>query len=123
MDVLSEYEQPEAHSEERTSLTIYPKSKTEELIQGIFNLLDLLTFFTLNANEARAWKIKKGMTVLSAAGIIHSDFQNNFIKAEVISWNNLIKAGGLIEARKLGMTRIEGKDYIIKDGDVIEIRI
>ncbi len=123
IDVLSEYEQLELNLEGGTFLDIDSKSKIDELIQEVFNLLDLLTFFTFNANEVRAWKIKRGTTALLAAGLIHTDFQNNFIKAEVIPWDVLIKAGGLIEARKLGMTRIEGKNYIIKDGDVIEIKI
>jgi len=84
--------------------------------------LNLITFFAGNQNETRAWTIEKGTTVLEAAGHVHSDFQENFIRALVIPWDKLTGAGSLQEASAKGQIRTEGKEYIVKDGDVIEIK-
>ncbi|MCP2521055.1 DUF933 domain-containing protein, partial [SCandidatus Aminicenantes bacterium Aminicenantia_JdfR_composite] len=87
-----------------------------------YELLNLISFFTIGKNEVKAWTIKKGTSAYEGAGIIHTDIQKGFIKAEVIEWNNLIDAGSLKDAKEKGMVRLEGKDYEIKDGDVIYFR-
>ncbi len=94
-------------------------SGAKKLIQEAYNLLDLITFFTIvGQKEVRAWKIKKGSKALQAGGIVHSDFQERFIKAMIIRWKDLIEAGNTSKAKK----RFEGKNYIIQDGDVVEFR-
>ncbi|MBN3585623.1 DUF933 domain-containing protein, partial [Algoriphagus aestuarii] len=84
--------------------------------------LGLQTFLTAGPKEARAWTIRKGATAPEAAGVIHSDFQRGFIKAEVVSFDDLVAAGSLQEARAAGKVRMEGKDYVMADGDVVEFR-
>jgi len=93
-----------------------------QLAQAGFRALGLQTFLTAGPKEARAWTIKAGATAPQAAGVIHSDFQRGFIKAEVISYDDLITAGSVAAARAAGQARIEGKDYIMRDGDVVEFR-
>lgn len=90
-----------------------------QMIREGFNLLNLITFFTANKNEARAWPIKKGTTAKKAAGVIHSDFERGFICAEVISFEEYVNLESFQKARDLGLIRIEGKDYLVKDGDLI----
>ena len=87
-----------------------------------YGLLDLITFFTANENEARAWALKDGSTVYEAAGKIHSDMQRGFVKADVINSEDLIRAGSVAKARDQGLMRLEGKEYVVQDGDVIYIR-
>ncbi len=87
-----------------------------------FNTLGLQTYLTAGPKEARAWTIHKGDTAPAAAGVIHTDFQKGFIKAEVVSFDDLVAAGSLAEARTKGKVRMEGKDYIMHDGDVVEFR-
>jgi len=87
-----------------------------------FETLGLQTFLTANRNEARAWEIRKGATALEAAGAVHTDFQRGFIKAEVVSFDDLDAAGSMAEARARGLVRIEGKDYVMAEGDVVEFR-
>jgi len=94
----------------------------DQLAQAGFRALGLQTFLTAGPKEARAWTIKAGATAPQAAGVIHSDFQRGFIKAEVVSYDDLIAAGSLPAARAAGKARIEGKDYIMRDGDVVEFR-
>ena len=91
-------------------------------IRTAFDLLGLITYYTAGVKEARAWTIKVGATAPQAAGVIHSDFQRGFIKAEVVSYDDLIAAGSLPAARAAGKARIEGKDYVMRDGDVVEFR-
>ncbi len=93
-----------------------------QLAQAGFRALGLQTFLTAGPKEARAWTIKAGATAPQAAGAIHSDFQRGFIKAEVVSYDDLIAAGSVTAARAAGKARIEGKDYIMRDGDVVEFR-
>ncbi len=93
-----------------------------QLAQAGFRALGLQTFLTAGPKETRAWEIKAGATAPQAAGAIHSDFQRGFIKAEVVSYDDLIAAGSLPAARAAGQARIEGKDYIMRDGDVVEFR-
>ena len=87
-----------------------------------FDTLGLQTFLTAGPKEARAWTIRKGATAPDAAGVIHTDFQRGFIKAEVVSYDALVAAGSMAEAKAKGQVRIEGKDYVMADGDVVEFR-
>ena len=87
-----------------------------------FNTLGLQTYLTAGEKEARAWTIHKGDTAPMAAGVIHTDFQKGFIKAEIISFDELVTAGSMSEARSRGKVRMEGKDYVMQDGDVVEFR-
>ncbi|RKN03232.1 redox-regulated ATPase YchF [Streptomyces radicis] len=87
-----------------------------------FDTLGLQTYLTAGPKEARAWTIKKGATAPEAAGVIHTDFRQGFIKAEVISFDDLMEAGSVTEARSRGKARMEGKDYVMRDGDVVEFR-
>ena len=87
-----------------------------------FNTLGLQTYLTAGPKEARAWTIHKGDTAPAAAGVIHTDFQKGFIKAEVISFDDLVAAGSMNEARAKGKVRMEGKEYVMRDGDVVEFR-
>jgi len=87
-----------------------------------FETLGLQTYLTAGPKEARAWTIHKGDTAPMAAGVIHTDFQRGFIKAEVISFNDLVDAGSMVEARSRGKVRMEGKEYVMHDGDVVEFK-
>ncbi|MFC2018758.1 DUF933 domain-containing protein [Chloroflexota bacterium] len=91
----------------------------DRVIRQSCELAGLVSFFTTVSAEVRAWSIKSGTTALRAAGKIHSDMERGFIRAEVISYDNLLQCGTLAEARKKGLLRLEGKDYIIQDGDVV----
>jgi len=95
------------------------ESGLERTIKLSYELSGLISFFTVASNEVRAWSITKGTTALKAAGKIHTDMEKGFIRAEGISYDYLIKCGSIAEARKQGRLRLEGKDYIIQDGDVI----
>jgi ribosome-binding ATPase len=93
------------------------------LIRAAFELLDLISFFTAGeGKEARAHAIPRGTTVYDAAGKVHSDIQKGFVRAEVVSWNVLVDSGGYAGAREKGLLRIEGRDYLMQDGDVITVR-
>ena len=87
-----------------------------------FSVLGLQTYLTAGPKEARAWTIHKGDTAPMAAGVIHTDFQKGFIKAEIVSFDDLIAAGNMAEAKAKGKVRMEGKDYVMADGDVVEFR-
>ena len=87
-----------------------------------FSTLGLQTYLTAGPKEARAWTISKGATAPEAAGVIHTDFQRGFIKAEVVSFNDLVEAGSMAEAKARGKVRMEGKEYVMADGDVVEFR-
>lgn len=95
----------------------------DDLITASYNLLGLEVFFTTGEVETRAWTIHKGSTAPIAGTAIHTDFKDKFIRAEVVYWSDLLEAGSYAEARARGKVRTEGKDYIVKDGDVIEFRI
>ena len=87
-----------------------------------YKMLGLKTFFTAGPNEIRAWTIKNGFTAPNAAGVIHSDFERGFIKAEVIDFDDYIKNGGELGSKENGKLRLEGKEYLVKDGDVIHFK-
>ncbi len=95
------------------------ESGLAKLTKAAFKLLDLITFLTAGEKETRAWTIKKGTTAPAAAGKIHSDLEKGFIRAEIVSYNDMIKYNGRVGAREAGSVKIEGRDYVVKDGDVI----
>jgi GTP-binding protein YchF len=93
------------------------------VVRGAFSLLELLAFFTAGEDKpAQSWHIRRGSSVWSAAGLIHSDIQRGFVRAEVVPWSELVDAGGYAGARERGTLRIEGRDYLVADGDVITVR-
>ncbi|ASR53841.1 redox-regulated ATPase YchF [Cellulomonas sp. PSBB021] len=94
----------------------------DQLARVGFHTLGLQTYLTAGPKEARAWTIRQGWTAPQAAGVIHTDFQKGFIKAEVISFEDLVEAGSVAAARSAGKARVEGKDYVMVDGDVVEFR-
>lgn len=122
MDVATELDAVGFTAEEREAIGLPKESELDALIKTSYQLLDLITFFTTGPDETRAWTIKKGTKAPQAGGVIHSDFEKNFIKAEVINWQKLLEAGGWSEAREKGWLRLEGKDYEVQDGDVIIIK-
>ncbi|MEC8763255.1 MAG: redox-regulated ATPase YchF [Actinomycetota bacterium] len=98
------------------------ESGLDQLARIGFDTLGLQTYLTAGPKEARAWTIGKGWKAPQAAGVIHTDFEKGFIKAEVISFDDLVDAGSVLEARSRGKARLEGKDYVMQDGDVVEFR-
>jgi ribosome-binding ATPase YchF (GTP1/OBG family) len=92
------------------------------MIRLSYDLLGLQSFFTVGPDECRAWAVHRGATAPEAAGVIHTDLQKGFIRAEVVAYNDLIALGGMPEARSKGKLRLEGKDYIVQDGDILNIR-
>jgi hypothetical protein len=119
---LAESEATDFSSTERESFGLPTDSEVDALIKKTYQMLDLITFLTTGLDETRAWTLKKGQKAPQAGGVIHTDFEKFFIKAEAINWQELIKAGGFTEAQKKGLIRTEGKDYVVQDGDVIEIK-
>lgn len=95
----------------------------DELIVQSYQLLGLMTYFTTGETETRAWTVKVGSTAPQAGKAIHSDFQDKFIRADVVSYTDLIASGSYAEARARGLMRLEGKEYLVKDGDVIEFKV
>ena len=94
----------------------------DQLAHVGFHTLGLQTYLTAGPKESRAWTIRQGWTAPQAAGVIHTDFQRGFIKAEVVSFADLDAAGSMVAARAAGKVRMEGKDYVMSDGDVVEFR-
>ena len=99
-----------------------PDKDLKAIFENFHQFLGLITFYTANENEARSWFIKKGTKAPQAAGVVHTDFEKNFIKAEVINWQKLIEVGDWHKARQKGLIKVEGKDYIVQDGDVMLIK-
>jgi ribosome-binding ATPase len=98
------------------------QSGVEQLIQKSYNLLNLITYFTAGVKEVRAWTIHIGDTAPQAAGVIHTDFEKGFIRAEVIAYNDFITLGGEAKVKEAGKLKVEGKEYIVKDGDMMHFR-
>ena len=121
VDLQKEFEVSELSEKDRIELG--EEQKLPILIKKDYELLDLITFFTTGEDETRAWTIPKNSKAPRAGRAIHSDFEEKFIRAEVIFWGKLMEIGSWSKARELGQLRIEGKEYIVKDGDVIEFRI
>ncbi len=99
-----------------------PASAMDRVIQQSYQVLDLISFFTIISNEVRAWTLKNGTPALEAAGVIHSDMKKGFIRAEVLSFKDLADAGSYAEAKKRGTVRLEGKAYEVQDGDIVQFR-
>ena len=97
-------------------------SGLDKLIQATYKILGLRTFFTVGPDEVRAWTFKEGMNAKKCAGIIHTDFEKGFIRAEVISYDDLIELGSELKVREAGKVRLEGKDYLMQDGDICHFR-
>ncbi len=111
---LSEYEKQELEM----------KSHLDQIITSCYNTLDLITFFTIKGGEeTRAWTVKQNSNIKTAGGVVHSDFEEKFIRAEIIPWQKLVDANSWTQARSKGWIQTAGKDYIVQDGDVIEFKI
>jgi GTP-binding protein YchF len=99
-----------------------PGSSLDRLVAAMYRLLGLMSFLTAGETEVRAWTVPVNSTAVKAAGAIHSDFEKKFIRAEVVNWQALVEHGGYAGVREKGLLRLEGKDYVVKDGDVLVIR-
>lgn len=97
-------------------------SGLDRLIEAAYRLLGLITYFTAGEKEVRAWTIREGTKAPQAAGVIHTDFERGFIRAEVVGYEDLIQSGSLAQAREKGLLRLEGKEYVVNDGDVMTFR-
>ena len=100
-----------------------PDRALDRLLRAAYDLLGLVSFLTVGEDECRAWSIPKGTHALQAAGAIHTDFEKHFIRAEVVPWQTLVETGSLAACRTHGTLRLEGRDYVVKDGDVINFRV
>lgn len=98
------------------------ESGLESLVHATYKLLGLRTFFTTGEKETRAWTIRAGMEAPKAAGVIHSDFERGFIRAETVAYDDFVKHGGLKGCQAAGLLRQEGKDYVVQEGDVLLFR-
>jgi ribosome-binding ATPase len=121
IDAKLEMELAELAPEEAAEFRSGP-SALDEVVRSLEAALGLITFYTVGENEARAWTLRSGQTALDAAESVHSDIARGFIRAEVIRWNDLLDAGSHAEAARRGLQRLEGKGYVVEDGDVINIR-
>jgi ribosome-binding ATPase YchF (GTP1/OBG family) len=122
---VEELERLLAHVEAGRSLGEYDRElppALQQLVQRLHESLDLVTFFTANENEARAWQLRRGSTALDAAATIHTDMARGFIRCEVVRWSDLVEAGSRAEVSRRGLQRLEGKGYVVEDGDVLTIR-
>lgn len=122
IDILTESEAGDIDPKERKDFGLPMELKIDDLIKESYKLLHLITFFTTGPDETRAWTLEENKKAPAAGGVIHSDFERLFIKADVINWQELVNAGGFAQAREKGLIREEGKDYVVQDGDVIEIK-
>ena len=98
------------------------ESGLEKLVKASYDLLGLMSYLTAGEKEVRAWTIKKGTKAPQAAGKIHTDFEKGFIKAEIVSYDDLVEAGSFLKAKEKGKVRMEGKEYVMQDGDVVLFR-
>jgi ribosome-binding ATPase len=121
IDLALEAELAELPEEEAAAFRDGP-SALEEIVRRLGEALDLITFFTAGEKETRAWTLRNGQTALDAAGTIHSDIARGFIRCEVIDWHDLVESGSHAEAARRGRQRLEGKTYVVRDGDVLNIR-
>jgi ribosome-binding ATPase YchF (GTP1/OBG family) len=118
---LAELDAPEAVAM-RADLGL-PRSGLEAVVRGAFSLLDLVAFFTADRDKpAQSWHVRRGTSAWEAAGLIHTDMQRGFVRAEVVAAEELVDAGSYAAARERGTLRIEGRDYPVADGDVVLIR-
>jgi ribosome-binding ATPase len=122
IDLKLEAELAELPEEEAAAFRDGGTSALDEIAGRLGHALDLITFFTAGEKETRAWTLRNGQTALDAAGTIHSDIARGFIRCEVVDWKDLVDAGSHAEVARLGKQRLEGKTYVVRDGDVLNIR-
>jgi len=122
IDLELEEELAELDPEEAAAFRDGGRSALDEVVLRLKVALDLIAFFTAGDTEARAWTLRRGQTALEAAETIHTDIARGFIRCEVIRWNDLVEAGSRAEVAKRGLQRLEGKEYVVADGDVLNIR-
>jgi ribosome-binding ATPase YchF (GTP1/OBG family) len=120
-DLKLEAELAELSPEEASDFREGPAS-FEAVLAGVFEAVGLIVFFTAGDTETRAWTLRRGQTALEAAATIHTDIARGFIRCEVIGWRDLVEAGSRAEAARRGVQRLEGKDYVVADGDVLNVR-
>ena len=122
IDLALEAELADLDDEEAAAFRDGGPSALEEVTRRLRDALDLVTFFTAGEKETRAWPLRRGLTAVDAAASIHSDIARGFIRCEVIDWKDLVEAGSHTEAARQNLQRLEGKPYVIRDGDVLNIR-
>jgi ribosome-binding ATPase YchF (GTP1/OBG family) len=122
IDLALEAELAELSEEDAAAFRDGGGSALEEVVRRLRDALDLISFFTAGEKETRAWTLRRGSTALDAAESIHSDIARGFIRCEVIDWEDLVSAGSHAEASRQGLQRLEGKTYVVRDGDVLNIR-
>jgi ribosome-binding ATPase YchF (GTP1/OBG family) len=122
IDGALELELAELPDEEADEFREGKPSALGEIVRRLFEALDLIVFFTAGEKDTRAWTLRRGQTAVEAAGTIHSDIARGFIRCEVICWDDLVAAGSHSEAARKGLQRLEGKTYVVADGDVLNIR-
>ena len=121
IDLKLEAELAELPPEEATQFREGP-SALEAVLRELFEAAELITFFTANENEARAWTLRRGSTALDAAATVHTDLARGFIRCEAVRWDELVEAGSRAELARRGRVRVEGKTYVVEDGDVLNVR-
>jgi ribosome-binding ATPase len=121
IDAKLEAELAELDAEEAAAYRDGP-SALEQVIPRVFDTLDLVMFFTANDNDAHAWTLRRGRTAHEAAGAVHTDMARGFVRCEVLPWKDLVEYGSQAEAAKRGLVRLEGKGYVVQDGDLLQIR-
>ena len=121
IDLKLEAELAELDEQEAAEFREGP-SALGEVVRRLFEALDLISFFTASEKEARAWTLRQGETALDAAATVHTDLARGFIRCEVIRWDDLVEAGSHAEAARRGLQRLEGKTYVVQDGDVLNVR-
>ena len=122
VDLKLEAELAELPAEEAAAFRDGGSSALDEVVRRLHDALDLITFFTAGEKETRAWTLRSGQSALDAAAAIHSDIARGFIRCEVVDWKDLVDAGSHAEVAKRGQQRLEGKTYVVRDGDVLNIR-
>jgi ribosome-binding ATPase YchF (GTP1/OBG family) len=122
IDLSLEAELAELPEEEAAAFRDGAPSALDEVARRLRDVLDLITFFTAGEKETRAWPLRRGQTALDAAAAIHSDIARGFIRCEVVDWEELVEAGSHAEVARRGHQRLEGKTYVVRDGDVLNIR-
>jgi ribosome-binding ATPase YchF (GTP1/OBG family) len=122
IDLKLEAELADLDDEEAAAFRDGGASALEEIVRRLRDALDLVTFFTAGDKETRAWTLRNGETALDAAATIHTDIARGFIRCEVIDWRDLVETGSHAEAARRGVQRLEGKTYVVRDGDVLNIR-